>query len=186
MMYKALLLQAWYSLSEPTLEKQLASDLLFHRFVGLSLSENIPDHTTFWRFRNLLEDMGLYEPLLEEVNLQLGDRGLIIRSGEISIIDASVIQAKNNRPNKDRQGNNTQDKEAAYNVKNSSDGMRKTTYGFKAHINVDEGGYVKCYDLSAGEEQRVENASFIFIYVLPSFILASILLFILYKYFNKK
>ena len=35
--------------------------------------------------------------------------------------------------------NHTQDKEATYNVKNGSDGMRKTTYSFKAHIKVEEG-----------------------------------------------
>lgn len=150
MMYKALLLQSWYGLSDPALEKQLARDLLFRRFVGLSLSERIPDHSTFWRFRNLLEDMKLNEALLEEVNLQLGDQGLLMRSGEISIIDASVIQAKNNRPNKGIKGENTQDKEAAYNVKNGSDGKRKTTYGFKAHINVEEDGFIKRYDVTAG------------------------------------
>jgi len=150
MMFKALLLQSWYSLSDPALEKQLARDLLFRRFVGLSLSESIPDHSTFWRFRNLLEDKELYEQLLEEINLQIADKGLLIRSGEISIIDASVIQAKNNRPNKDKQGNNTQDQEAAYNVKNGSDGQRKTTYGFKAHINVEEDGFIKRYELTAG------------------------------------
>lgn len=146
MMYKALLLQSWYGLGDPALEKQLARDLLFRRFVGLSISESVPDHSTFWRFRNLLEDMKLNEALLEEVNLQLG----VIRSGEISIIDASVIKARNNRPNKGKDGKNTQDKEAAYNVKNGSDGKRKTTYGFKAHINVEEDGFIKCYDVTAG------------------------------------
>lgn len=150
MKYKALLLQSWYGLSDPALEKQLTRDLLFRRFVGLSLSERIPDHSTFWRFRNLLEDLELNEHLLEEINLQLGDKGLLIRSGEISIIDASVIKAKNNRPNKGKDGENTQDQEAAYNVKNGSDGKRKTTYGFKAHINVEEDGYIKRYEFSAG------------------------------------
>jgi len=150
MMYKALLLQSWYGLGDPALEKQLARDLLFRRFVGLSLSESIPDHSTFWRFRNLLEELSLNEDLLEEINLQLGDKGLLIRSGEISIIDASVIKAKNNRPNKSKDGENTQDKEAAYNVKNGSDGKRKTTYGFKAHINADEDGFIKRYDFTAG------------------------------------
>ena len=149
-MYKALLLQSWYGLSDPALEKQLARDLLFRRFVGLSLSESIPDHSTFWRFRNLLEELQLNESLLEEVNLQLGDQGLLIRSGEISIIDASIIQAKNNRPNTGKDGKSTQDQEAAYNIKNGSDGKRKSTYGFKAHINVEEDGYIKRYDFTAG------------------------------------
>ena len=150
MMYKGLLLQSWYGLSDPALEKQLARDLLFRRFVDLSLSESVPDHSTFWRFRNLLEELKLIEALLEEINQQLGDKGLLIRSGEVRIIDASVIQAKNNRPNKGKDGENTQDKEAAYNVKNGSDGKRKTTYGFKAHINVEEDGFIKHYDFTAG------------------------------------
>jgi len=150
MMFKALLLQAWYGLSDPGLEKQLARDLLFRRFIDLSLSESVPDHSTFWRFRNLLETQGLYEVLLDEINQQLSDKGLFIRSGEVSIIDASVIEAKQNRPKKDKNGQNTQDPEAAYNVKNGSDGKRKTTYGFKAHINVEEDGFIKTYDYTAG------------------------------------
>ena len=39
LMLKALLLQSWYNLSDPQLEKQLARDLLFRRFVELDLSE---------------------------------------------------------------------------------------------------------------------------------------------------
>lgn len=150
MMFKALLLQTWYGLSDPGLEKQLARDLLFRRFVDLSLSESVPDHSTFWRFRNLLEREDLYEPLLEEINTQLSVQGLLILSGEVSIIDASVIEAKQNRPGKGKDGKHTQDPEAAYNVKNGSDGKRKTTYGFKAHINVEEDGFIKTYDYSAG------------------------------------
>ena len=150
MMYKALLLQIWHRLSDPELEKMLARDMLFRRFVGFSLSEKVPDHSTIWRFRNLLEEMQLNESLLEEVNQQLSDKGLLIRSGEVSIIDASVIKAKNNRPNKGKDGENTQDKEAAYNVKNGSDGKRKTVYGFKAHTNVEEDGFIKRYGLTAG------------------------------------
>lgn len=150
MMFKALLLQAWYGLSDPGLEKQLARDLLFRRFIDLSLSESVPDHSTFWRFRNLLEAKGLYETLLEEINQQLTQQGLLIRYGEVSIIDASVIEAKQNRPGKGKDGKNTQDPEAGYNVKNGSDGKRKTTYGFKAHINVEEDGFIKTYDYSAG------------------------------------
>ena len=34
MMFKALLLQSWYALSDPALEKQLARDLLFRRCLG--------------------------------------------------------------------------------------------------------------------------------------------------------
>jgi transposase len=48
---RILILQAWYGLSDEALEKQIARDLMFRRFIGLSLSEVVPDHATIWRFR---------------------------------------------------------------------------------------------------------------------------------------
>ncbi len=59
LMFKALLLQGWYGLSDPGLEKQLARDLMFRRFIKLALSEGVPDHSTIWRFRNTLTQQGL-------------------------------------------------------------------------------------------------------------------------------
>ena len=149
MMFKALLLQSWYKLSDPRLEKQLARDLLFRRFVGLGLDQSVPDHSTLWRFRQKLAD-GIWDKLLQEINAQLSRQQLYIKTGEISIVDARVIQAKQNRPNKGVNGNNTQDKEAGYNVKTSSDGKRKTTYGFKAHIAVEEDGFIKTSAFTSG------------------------------------
>ena len=150
MMFKALLLQSWYDLSDPALEKQLARDLLFRRFIELDLSEAVPDHCTFWRFRKRLEKEQLLEKLLNAVNQQLSGLGLYIKQGEVSIVDASVIEAKQCRPNKDNQGESTQDPEAAWNVKNGSDGKRKSTYGYKTHMNVDEDGFIKAVDFTAG------------------------------------
>lgn len=94
--------------------------------------------------------VALQGSLLSEVNQQLVDRGLFIKEGEISIVDASVVKAQCNRPNKGVNGENTQDPEAAYNVKAGSDGKKKTTYGYKAHINVDEDGFIKATDFTAG------------------------------------
>jgi len=150
MMFKALLLQSWYNLSDPGLEQQLARDLLFRRFVGLRISTSVPDHSTLWRFRQLLSSSGLLDTLLQAINEQLSSKGLLIEQGQVSIIDASVIEAKQNRPNKNKQGQSTQDPEAAYNVKRGSDGKRKATYGYKAHINVEEDGFVKAYQFTPG------------------------------------
>jgi IS5 family transposase len=36
-MFKILILQAWYALSDEALEKQIARDLMFRRFIDLSL-----------------------------------------------------------------------------------------------------------------------------------------------------
>lgn len=150
LMFKALLLQSWYALSDPQLEKQLARDLLFRRFVGLSLASPVPDHSTLWRFRNHAEVARLQKIILAEINEQLAAQSLIIKQGEISIVDASVIEAQRNRPNKDKHGHNTQDPDAAYNVKAGSNGRRKTTYGYKTHVNVDEDGFVKAMEFTAG------------------------------------
>lgn len=150
LMFKALLLQVWYKLSDPGLEKQLARDLLFRRFIHLDIAESVPDHSTIWRFRQLLESGKLLQPLLAEVNRQLAEHSLYIQSGEVSIIDASVIEAKQCRPNKKKDGSNTQDPDAKWNVKAGSDGQRKSTYGFKAHINVEEEGFIKATDYTAG------------------------------------
>ena len=98
LMFKALLLQSWYGLSDPGLEKQLARDLMFRRFINLGLSEGVPDHSTIWRFRNTLTKQGLLDTLLLEVNQQLSAKGLYIKAGEVSIVDATVIEAKQSRP----------------------------------------------------------------------------------------
>lgn len=150
LMFKALLLQSWYNLSDPALEKQLARDLLFRRFVGLGLSDAIPDHSTLWRYRQTLDKAGLVKPLLDEINTQLHHKGLLIKHGSVSIIDASVIEAQRARPNKDKHGNNTQDPEAAWNVKTAANGKKISTYGYKSHLNVDEDGFVKAIDFTAG------------------------------------
>ena len=150
MMFKALLLQSGYKLSDPALEKQLARDLMFRRFTSLDISESVPDHSTLWQFRQKLEKLSLMDGLLSDINEQLGEQELYIPSGEVSIIDASVIEAKQCRPNKDKQGSSTQDPEAGWNVKAGSDGKRKSTYGYKAHINVDEDGCIKTTDYTAG------------------------------------
>ncbi|WP_369177750.1 transposase [Candidatus Thiodubiliella endoseptemdiera] len=61
MMFKILTLQAWYDLSDEALEKQIARDLMFRRFIDLSLSENVADHSSIWRFRQLLNTEQLLE-----------------------------------------------------------------------------------------------------------------------------
>ena len=108
LMFKSLLLQSWYTLSDPALEKQLARDLLFRRFVALDIAESVPDHSSFWRFRQPLERLSLMDKLLSEINAQLSSQGLYIKSGGVSIVDASVIEAKQCRPNKDKNGESTQ------------------------------------------------------------------------------
>jgi IS5 family transposase len=85
----------------------------------------------------------LLDTLLSEVNRQLSAKRLYIKAGEVSIVDATVtcapegIEAKQSRPRKGKDGGNTQDSEAGYSVKVAAKGKTGSTYGYKAHVNVD-------------------------------------------------
>ena len=64
-------------------------DLLFEaesvrRFVGLSLSEALPDETTILNFRHLLEQHGLGQGLFEEINAHLESQGLRLRESVLT------------------------------------------------------------------------------------------------------
>ena len=63
-LFRALLLQSLYGLSDRELEEALGDRLSFKRFVGLSLEDAVPDHTVLNRFRNQLVEPG---PLGEAV-----------------------------------------------------------------------------------------------------------------------
>ena len=54
---------------------------------------SVPDHSTLWGFRQLLKKQSLMNALPSIINDQLAEWGLYIKSGEVSIIDASVIEA---------------------------------------------------------------------------------------------
>lgn len=101
LMLKALLLQQWYSLSDPGLEEALLDRLSFRRFVGLALGEASPDYSTISRFRSALVSQGLSEAVFEAVNLQIDAKGLILRQG--TIIDATLVEAHVKRPKKPKE-----------------------------------------------------------------------------------
>lgn len=97
MMFKALLLQRWYALSDPALEEALKDRLSFRRFLGVGLSEKLPDHTSLWRFREALST-DLSERIFVEIGRQIEGAGFVLKQG--SLIDASLIPAAVNAPKK--------------------------------------------------------------------------------------
>ena len=136
MMFKALLLQSLYGLSDSELEEALADRLSFRRFVGLGLEEAVPDHTTLNRFRNLLIEAGMLEKLFGELDHQLDKAGLILRRG--TMLDATVIETAAARPpNGSAEGAAPgSDSEAAFTRRQGKGGF---SYGYKAHVGVDQG-----------------------------------------------
>jgi len=60
-------------------------------FCGLSALDDWPDHTTICRFRNALVEAGLNSVILDEVKRQPTERGLKVKGGRMSVVDATVI-----------------------------------------------------------------------------------------------
>jgi transposase, IS5 family len=136
-MVRVLLLQQWYSLSDPEMEEALCDRLSFRRFVGLSLEQEVPDHSTLSRFRTQMVQRGLSAQLFSEVNRQLDERGLMLKRG--TIIDASLVAASV-KPPRDAQstpGQGTElDPEADWTQRKGGGGSH---FGYKAHVAVDQG-----------------------------------------------
>ena len=98
MMFKALLLGQWHSLSDPKLEEALNVRLDFIEFCGLSLNDPIPDESTLCRYRNRLIEARRMDALLAQVNAQLQRHGLMVKNAPAAVIDATLI-ASAARPN---------------------------------------------------------------------------------------
>lgn len=131
-MFKALLLQSLYGLSDPELEEALGDRLSFRRFVGLSLEDDTPDHTTICRFRLKLIDEGLLEKLFSELDRQLEQAGVILKRG--TMLDATLIETCAASPPKGEAA--PVDPDARFARRSGKPG---STYGYKAHVGVDEG-----------------------------------------------
>ena len=96
LLFKTLLIQRWYDLSDPAAEDCLNDRKSFARFVGLSLDEKAPDHSTISRFRAKLIAEGLMAPLIERLMRQIEAKGLVLKQG--TIMDASLIHSAAHPP----------------------------------------------------------------------------------------
>jgi transposase, IS5 family len=132
-MFKALLLQQWYALSDAGLEEALNDRVSFRRFLGLSLEADAPDHTTLCRFRNRLVEAGLMEKLFAEFDRQIEGRGFVLKQG--TMVDATLVEAARSRPPHGAE-DSAHDPDARFAKKAGEPG---THYGYKAHVGVDQG-----------------------------------------------
>jgi IS5 family transposase len=147
LMFKALVIQSLYNLSDEQLEFQITDRLSFKRFLGLSEADKSPDAKTFWAFREKLAGQGLVESLFDTFHAQLQGKGLIANKGQM--IDATFVEVPRQRnsrqdnarikagetpeewaeqPEKARQ----KDVDARWAKKNG-----EKHYGYKNHVKVD-------------------------------------------------
>ncbi|HEU5096278.1 MAG TPA: IS5 family transposase [Reyranella sp.] len=154
-MFKVLLLQRWHALSDPGMEAALSDRLSFMRFAGLSLSDETPDHSTIWRFRQKLIEGGLAEKLFAEVVDQLSRRGILLKQG--TLIDASLVTSAAHRPRLDEPRQSPVDPDARFGTTNE---RGRFTFGYKAHVAVDQGtGLVRAQALTPANVQDVDVAA---------------------------
>lgn len=111
LMFRVLLLQKYYNLSDQTTEDALYVNLLYIRFVGLSLEDSVPDESTICRFRNSLLKNKLYDRLFDSVNKQLESKNLIAKTGKSVLVDASLIKSDNTQIKNKTKEQRQEDKE---------------------------------------------------------------------------
>lgn len=145
LMFKVLVLQSLYNLSDERVEFQIRDRLSFMRFLGLSLGDAVPDEKTIWLFREQLTEAGVIKRLFQEFDEFLEEKGFSARRGQI--IDASIVEAPRQRNSREEnrqikagqipedwsdQKKRQKDTNARWTRKNG-----QNYYGYKNHIDID-------------------------------------------------
>lgn len=158
-MFKLLILQKLYNLSDEELEYQVNDRLSFMRFLALGIDDCVPDATTVWLFRERLQQLQLIDALFEQFEGYLKGHGYAAQGGQI--VDATLIPVAKQRNSKSeneqiQQGTIPEewkekphkqaqkDTDARWTKKNG-----KSHFGYKNHINRDVAfGFIRNYAVS--------------------------------------
>jgi transposase, IS5 family len=99
LMFRILVLQTLYTMSDEQTEYQLRDRLSFMRFAGLALHDPVPDAKTIWLYREQLTRAGALGRAFERFDAMLRERGYLAMAGQI--VDATVIEARRPRLTRD-------------------------------------------------------------------------------------
>ncbi len=158
LMFKVLVLQRMYHLSDEQTEYQIRDRLSFRDFLGLASGDRVPDARTIWVFRKELTEKGLFDALFDKFNQHLRDNNLIMNEG--IIIDGSFVEVPRQRNSREEnklikegkgdelwnaeEGDTEDDKKHKANKKRHKDTDARWTkkggekfYGYKAHAKID-------------------------------------------------
>lgn len=148
LMFKLLVIQHLYGLSDEQVEYQVRDRFSFARFVGLSSADRVPDARTLWLFRERLQAIGGADALFEALMRQIEAAGYQARQGQI--VDAAIVAAPRQRNTREenkqiragsepegwseqpRAKRRQKDTQARWTFKH---GQRH--YGYKNHVSVD-------------------------------------------------
>ncbi|TFH12398.1 IS5 family transposase [Candidatus Bathyarchaeota archaeon] len=154
LMVKLLVLQAWYGLSDPELERQVADRISFQRFLGFP--ESAPDYSTVWSFRERLAKTGRDRLVWDELSKQLDEKGLRVRKGVVQ--DASFITSDPGHAAADKprgtEAQTRRSRDGSWSVKGG-----KSYFGYKLHMKMDlDHGLIRCQKASTASvhDSRVD------------------------------
>ncbi len=147
LLFKILILQRYYGLSDKQTEYQIIDRVSFKEFLDLGPGDKVPDEKTIWLFREKLTKTGLVEELFKKFVSHLTDQGMLLHEGQI--VDASFVLAPRQRNSKEEnmqikagQGSELwkdnpkkkqqKDIDARWTKKNN-----ETVYGYKNHAKIE-------------------------------------------------
>jgi IS5 family transposase len=94
-MFKTLVVQRFYNLSDEQTEYQVSDRLSFQRFIGWTLADQAPDANTIRAFREALIPADVFEQLFALFGQCLRERGLLAQPGKL--VDASFVDVPRQR-----------------------------------------------------------------------------------------
>jgi IS5 family transposase len=145
MMFKVLILQRIYNISDDQAEFQINDRMSFMRFLGITLGETVPDAKTIWYFKNELTNAGVMESIFDLFTGELELRGIITHKG--TIVDATFVDVPKQRNNREENKQvktgevpedwsvnkcRQKDTDARWTKKNN-----EVHFGYKDHVKVD-------------------------------------------------
>ena len=178
LMFKVLILQHLYNISDDETEYPIRDRYSFCRFLGVTPEGTIPDAKTIWLFRETLVKLELIEALFNDFNHQLDQRGYKARKGQI--VDASFVDVprqRNTREENDQikagQTPTRFQEKAHVGAQKDTDARwakknQETHYGYKNHVVVDnkyklirnyEVTSAQVHDSNVFEQRLTENTS---------------------------
>lgn len=147
MMFKILILQRYYNIADDKTEFAILDRLSFMRFLGLRISDRVPDAKTIWTFREHLSQRGIIEKLFNLFTEELEKNGLMGNEGKM--VDATFVEVpvqRNTREENEKIKGGTipeewkenqhklsrKDTDARWTKKNG-----KAYFGYKDHVKAD-------------------------------------------------
>jgi len=90
LMFKILILQRYYNISDDSMEFAILDRLSFMRFLDLRLADKAPDAKTIWHFREQLVKENIAGKLFARFKEELHEQHLIANEGKI--VDAGFVE----------------------------------------------------------------------------------------------